>query len=203
MVTLTDYTDAEWRELSRQYPDSYGGYWPGDDDLLRVGIGQSRDSSPLEESNYRSALKLLREKATENGLDPDEAVQEHRASHWAVGWVESLWIADVDSMREAVRDLHAALSHYPVVNEDDYSDLEQEGREEVYRMVQSDAFGWAASRAGVFEVAETFESEDASDLTMAAVQWFERDWSPSPDDYPTDDLTSRIHSMLRGGRTDV
>lgn len=217
---LIALTDADWREQSRELPDSYGGYWPGDDGYLRVGIGRSRDSDALEESNYRTALKRLQEIADENGIESvtamqppsflrepveveSEPVYEHRASHWAVGWVESLWVADHPVMRDAVRDMWAALASYPVLDESDWSDLEQEQREEVYSMVQSDAFGWEARRADLEHLADEYDSDEQSAIMYAAVDWLERDWSPSPDDYPTGDLTARVHALLRGGRTDV
>lgn len=62
-------------------PDHYfGEVWP---DYYSAGVGQSRDSDALEESNFRSMLKILGGES--------ETVLVVRESHWAVGWVE--WIA--------------------------------------------------------------------------------------------------------------
>ena len=72
MLQLTDET---WATESAKHPDSYMGYWPGDDGLLRAGIGRSRDSDHLEVSNYEAAIKNLR--AALESLefeDPDAAV---------------------------------------------------------------------------------------------------------------------------------
>lgn len=203
MLDLSDYTDTEWRNLSRQYPGDYGGYWPGDDDLLRVGIGQSRDSDALEESNYRCTLRLLRETATENGLDPDETVQEHRASHWAVGWVESLWIADEPTLRDAVRDLHAALANYPVVDDSDHSELEHEQLAEIHDDIMQEALGYRARVEGLEDPADDLDDDDRALLKWAVVNFVEENWTPSPNDVDYTPYITRAHSLLRGGRTDV
>lgn len=98
-------------------PGSYvGAEWS---DYYRSGVGQHRDSSCLEQSNFVVMLKAL-------GGESD-TVQVVREGHWAVGWVE--WIAihesDTKALREADRQL-ARLEDYPVLDDDDWSQREWE-----------------------------------------------------------------------------
>lgn len=82
-------------------------------------VGQSRDSGLLEQSNFRSALELLGGES--------ETVLVVRDSHWAVGWVETLRVelSDKVAIKKACEIL-AALENYPVVDDDDYSELQYE-----------------------------------------------------------------------------
>lgn len=82
-----------------------------------VFLGRHRDSDILTESNFECGLAAL-------GGESD-TVQIVRESHWAVGWVE--WIAIHESDTKALEiadDIMCALSDYPVVNEDDWSERE-------------------------------------------------------------------------------
>lgn len=98
-------------------PDHYcGETWVG---YYSAGVGQSRDSSPLERSNFRSMLRMLGGES--------ETVQVVRESHWAVGWVE--WIAnhqdDTKALSIADR-VMGELENYPVIDDDDFSREEDE-----------------------------------------------------------------------------
>lgn len=84
-----------------------------------VAYGQHRDSDCLTRSNFRSILKALDGES--------ETVLVIRDSHWAVGWVEAIYIHESDEQRLEVADhLLAKLADYPVVDEDDWSELEYE-----------------------------------------------------------------------------
>ena len=71
------------------------------------GVGQSRDSSALERSNFVCMLKAL-------GGESDTVIMV-REGHWAVGWIE--WIAihetDARALEEYVKSLRrrVALAH--------------------------------------------------------------------------------------------
>lgn len=98
-------------------PDSYvGEVWP---DYYSSGVGQSRDSDELEQSNFAVMLKRLGGES--------ETVIVVRESHWAVGWVE--WIAihatDQDALAKADA-MKEQLEGYPVLDEDDFSNREFE-----------------------------------------------------------------------------
>jgi hypothetical protein len=97
-------------------PDSYFGpdYW----EHYPV-LGQSRDSVALERSNFVCGLERL-------GGESD-TVLVVRDSHWAVGWVETVYVhkSDLATLAEADKMLDD-LASYPVVDEDHFNQLERE-----------------------------------------------------------------------------
>lgn len=108
-------------------PANYlGEHWPE----YYVFLGQHRDSDTLTRSNFRCGLDAIGGES--------ETVQVVRESHWAVGWVE--WIAIHESDEVALRkadEIVAALEDYPVVSDDDLSELEDTEYRE-----QWDNCGW-------------------------------------------------------------
>lgn len=122
-----------------EWPANYAGAeWPE----WFVFMGQNRDSDCLERSNFRSALREVGGRA--------ETVRVVRESHWAVGWVE--WIAihrgDWEALikAEGVMDRYA---DYPVVNEDDWSELEYEEKCTYWERAAISDRVWECQRAGV------------------------------------------------------
>ena len=118
-------------------PDYYGCY---------PFIGRSRDSRLLESSNWKCIVQDLEEKFGpeqcgeygDDGFCGAEKVTEAgkptwfiiRDSHWAVGWVETLYIhqdaKDIVAWAEAVE---KRLDNYPLYNEDHYSEMEWEQKQ--------------------------------------------------------------------------
>jgi hypothetical protein len=97
--------------------DYFGETWPL---YYSAGVGQTRDSDALARSNFRCMLAAL---GGENGDD----VRIVRENHWACGWVE--WIAIHQDMADALKiadDLRGKLDDYPIISEDDYSELEDQ-----------------------------------------------------------------------------
>lgn len=96
-------------------PTCYAGAsWP---DYYSSGVGQSRDSDSLEQSNFTCMCEALGGES--------ETVIVVRESHWAVGWVE--WIAIHESDAKALQiadEVQKRLEDYPVINEDHWSELE-------------------------------------------------------------------------------
>ena len=100
----------------------YGDHWPE----YYVFLDQHRDSDCLTRSNFRTGLAALGGES--------ETVLVVRENHWAVGWVE--WIAihqDDDAARAKAEEMLARLESYPVLDEDDFSSLETEEADEVWR----------------------------------------------------------------------
>lgn len=86
-----------------------------------VGVVQTRDSGCLDRSNYRSALRAF-EEADPEGNDHEE----HRFGHWGPGWFDIILVRP-DSECERIADkIECGLADYPVVNESDFSELEDE-----------------------------------------------------------------------------
>ena len=91
-----------------------------------AGVGQSRDSDCLEQSNFATVLNLL-------GGESD-TVMVVRESHWAVGWVE--WIAIHQDDATALRAADAAqesLQDYPVLDDADWSERETDAAGAAWR----------------------------------------------------------------------
>ena len=86
-------------------------------------VGRSRDSDTVERSNFRVALDRL----THGHTDDGETVRVVREGHFLVGWVE--WIAidpkDISAMTEAEM-IASELEEYPILDDDDHSELEWE-----------------------------------------------------------------------------
>lgn len=90
-------------------------------------VGQHRDSDPLDRSNFEVITNDLFEKF------PD-AFRVESSSHWAVGWVEVVRIdTSNDAAVIAAMDWQYELEQYPVADEEHYSNLEVEEREEYYQ----------------------------------------------------------------------
>ena len=100
----------------------FGAEWPE----WFVFLGQTRDSSSLDRSNFTCALELLGGES--------ETVRVIRESHWACGWVEWIGIHETDGAALQKADQIAKrLDGYPVVNEDHWSELEYTEAAEFWR----------------------------------------------------------------------
>lgn len=132
-------------------PDSYfGEVWPA---YYSAGVGQSRDSDDLEESNFATMVKLL-------GGESD-TVQIVQESHWAVGWVE--WIAIHQDDEAALRIADQAkgrLADYPVLDEEDWCEREHESAQRVWK----DCYDAKERIAYIRKHSDQFEFRDYADL---------------------------------------
>lgn len=133
-------TTTEFPFLKRwTRPSNYAGAsWP---DYYSAGVGQSRDSKPLERANFDAMLKALggerRHPTIEDPEDNGAAlslVRVIRENHWAVGWVE--WIAIHESQTETLaiaNRIMEKLEDYPVINEELWSEYEHNEASEVWQ----------------------------------------------------------------------
>lgn len=131
----------------------FGEVWPD----YFVFLSRHRDSSELAESNFRSAMKRLESLPEFDG----ESRLEVRESHWAVGWVE--WIAihadDTEALK-AADEMAASLEDYPVLDDEDFSSLEQENAEQVWR----DCYSPKERIAYIRRHSSQFEPQSFADL---------------------------------------
>ena len=105
-------------------PENYTGEtWP---DYYSSGFGRSRDSDELEASNFNTALGELGGES--------ETVLIVRENHWAVGWVEWIAIHESDAKALAIAEkLNERRDDYPVLDEGDLSEREQESASDIWR----------------------------------------------------------------------
>jgi hypothetical protein len=88
-------------------------------------LTQNRDSDCLTRSNFRSALEKLGGES--------ENVQIFNFGHWACGWWEALAVRSGSDVEPIANDIEAALEDYPVVDEEDFSNLETEEANEIWK----------------------------------------------------------------------
>lgn len=120
---MSNSTLTKWsRPNNYMGPNHYGYY---------VGPGQNRDSDALERSNFRVALERLGgESVCECEDDCSCAVQVIRDSHWAVGWIEYILVHESAADKVAIlEEIQSDLDSYPVLDEDDFSQEEQDEAE--------------------------------------------------------------------------
>jgi hypothetical protein len=118
-LTLSAYTHLhKWTR-----PACYiGAEWH---EHYSAGVGQSRDSDCLEQSNFAVMLAEL-------GGESDTVIVV-RESHWAVGWVEWIAIHQSDTAALAVADAACErLANYPILDEEDWSEREWNAACEVW-----------------------------------------------------------------------
>jgi len=85
---------------------------------------RNRDSDCLTESNWRIAIKML-------GGESDN-VRIDRFGHWACGWWESLSVKDGSPAHSIGKDITQKIDSYPVLDEDDFCQLEEEQAQEIW-----------------------------------------------------------------------
>lgn len=110
-----------YKEFRPTQFDSRGlsGEYHGISEFLVLGVSRTRDSGPLDESNFASALELL------GGESED--VQIHRFGHWGPGWFEIILINPEAKDKLAIaEEIESSLADYPVLNEEDFSNREWE-----------------------------------------------------------------------------
>lgn len=91
-----------------------------------VPVTQNRDSGIRDLSNFRSLLRTLGGEG--------EHVEVHRFGHWACGWLEII-IVDPQAPEKLLTDLGGcvcALADYPILNESDFSEMEEESCEKIW-----------------------------------------------------------------------
>lgn len=93
-------------------------------------LTRSRDSDCLTESNFRSALRELGGEGDNVSID--------RFGHWACGWWEALSVRAGSPEHEKAKEIADSLEDYPVVDEDDFSELESETADQVWRDCYTD-----------------------------------------------------------------
>ena len=95
-------------------PHFYSGeHWDG---WMVAGSTRTRDSDCLEESNFHTTVKML-------GGESDD-VQIVREGHWACGWVE--WIAVKGDSVAKLADIDQRLESYPILDDEDFSQREDD-----------------------------------------------------------------------------
>lgn len=103
--------------------DRAGAFLPDRQDWLVAPVTQTRDSGPIDESNFHSFLKGL-------GGESDD-VEVHRFGHWACGWYEIILVdAKASAIVALAQEMEDTLEGYPVLDEQDLSERESKAEQE-------------------------------------------------------------------------
>ena len=94
------------------------GFYYGERGEWLVAYVMTRDSDPLDESNFRAIQDYLECANLETAIET--------SGHWAVGTIYHLLVPDSDESREILRDVTERLADYPVLDEGLYSEMEQD-----------------------------------------------------------------------------
>lgn len=81
-------------------------------------IMQTRDSDPLELSNFAAFGRIM----DEAGVD----YEIHRFGHWGPGWFEIYIVTPSEEAERIIEETEGALSDYPILDEEDFSAREYE-----------------------------------------------------------------------------
>jgi hypothetical protein len=118
-------------------------------------ISQNRDSDVLNRSNFRRMLEDAQGVATsqdgDNAEDGSEYVQVEHMSHWLCGWIEHIMVRVLidedggvkpDNITETFKFLASVSLYlrdeYPVYDESDYSELENQECEAAFESAWND-----------------------------------------------------------------
>lgn len=134
--------------------DSYSNF-SGDDSKYKDWygvIGQSRDSNALERSNFKITLKKL-------GGESDN-VRVERFGHWAVGWIEEIYVKPNTEEFKKAEEIEKSLITYPVLDEEDFSTEEMTEASEVWK----NCYSWQERIKYIREHKSQFEFNDFAEV---------------------------------------
>jgi hypothetical protein len=147
--TLTTY-----KEFRPTAFDSAGAFLPDRQDWYVAPVSQTRDSGPLDQSNFQTFTALLTDR-----VGPEGATWEiHRFGHWGPGWFEVVIVQPGTAAFDAAVDAATSLLDYPVLDENDWceredaeaqarwTDMDVPERVEVMHRGEQDASIFAARR---------------------------------------------------------
>jgi len=123
--------------------DNYIGEIP-DPEWLCL-LTRSRDSDCLTESNWHCALQEL-------GGESDN-VSIERFGHWACGWWEALSVRAGTEEHTKAKDIADRLESYPVLDEDEFSEREDEEAQRVWAdcYTERDRVEYIRNHSGQFD----------------------------------------------------
>lgn len=98
---------------------------PDQQDWLVGPVSQTRDSGPLDRSNFECFVAAL-------GGESEDC-QIHRFGHWGPGWFEIVLINPANSeLVKRAEEMESSLADYPVLNEEDFSQKEHDEANEIW-----------------------------------------------------------------------
>lgn len=131
-------------------------------DWLVVGVCRTRDSGPLDESNFSTALSILREADTTG-----EHVETHRFGHWGPGWYEVILVHP--SLEAEADKIESALADYPALDDSDFSERESEAEWEAWQ--------WSGHKGFIEALVAAFDLQESTQTWLEDKPSHEDTWA--------------------------
>lgn len=116
-----------YMEFSPTAFDSKGLGLEDRQDWLVLCVSQTRDSGPLERSNFEIAKQKL------SGASDYEDFEVHRFGHWGPGWFEVILVRPGSECETIARTIEERLDNCPILDENHFSELEHEEAEDIWQ----------------------------------------------------------------------
>ncbi len=147
--------------------DPSGAFLPNRQDWLVLPVSQTRDSEPLAQSNFAAALEILGGES--------RGVEVHRFGHWGPGWFEIIIVNPRSRYAAIAKDIERALEDYPVLDDSDLSERENEAARESWEFWG--AKDWRKHHCKEFQLGQAAENalDEFSDEDL--YQWLGRNLS--------------------------
>jgi len=100
----------------------------GDRPDYLVAYARHRDPDTLTESNWQQFQLAL-----DHLVDDEWAIES--SGHWVVGWVEYLIVQPHSEAQRIVEELLERLADYPILDEEHFSQLEDDNLNEFWQMI--------------------------------------------------------------------
>jgi len=136
-------------------PHYIGETWP---DYYSAGVGRHRDSDTLSRSNFECMLSALGGES--------ETVIVVREGHFLVGWIEWIAIHYTDERALKVADDLEKLQDYPIIDEDHWSELEEEEMVDTWQLLPMSVRIEFCARVGLSIFAARHDYPPADDQGM-------------------------------------
>lgn len=134
------------------------GFDGGDRSEWLVALVHHRESDLVTESNWHVGCGMI-EAA---GVDPED-YEQHSFNHWAVGWVEIMLVRPGTVAHARALTIEARLADYPLLDDDDHSQREQDAANELWAV-----YGQGARLEYIRDHRSQFEFRSFADMLGCA-----------------------------------
>ena len=139
-----------------------------------VIVGEHRDSGTIERSNFFCVARDLETVAMDVETRPEAVIAT--ATHCLVGWISTIMIHESasDEMKVRAYWILAALSDYPVVDDEHLSQLEYDETYEAWERMDLDERIYACKTSGVSIFAARHDDEMQDDVYNYVLDYWVR-----------------------------
>ena len=153
------HTMIKYKEFRPTVFDSKGSFLGSkQQEWYVLPIGQNRESTSFDISNFTIALKLL-------GGERDNIIEVHRFGHWGPGWFEIIIVNHkAGRTLKIAQKIESDLESYPILDESDFSEREVIEANEIWES----CYSWKERIEYIREYIQQFEFRDYQDMISCA-----------------------------------